>query len=697
MDESTLGIVVPVFGSTESVLRLVCQIRAVFAPVTTYHIYLVDDGSPEAVSAWLAEHCRFAEVTLIRLRRNYGQQNAVLCGLRHAAGCRYIATMDDDLQHSPDTLLTLYQTILQGYDIVYAVPRAKADAPAAKPTVPAAKPTAPAAGPTVPGAETSVPRAGADAFAAQKSTRSPFRALGSRMRDLLFSFLLKLPSDIRVSSFRILTNELAAEISRDASGFFYLSAAVFSRPRKAFTCYYPARPRLYGRSGYTIKKLAALYWNIFRFYGPAARFLTSPKRRASVLYEESAILILGGSNCQLHAARRAREQGRRVILADYTEHPPAAAYAHVHDRTSTFDVEGCTELARREHVGAVMTMGTDQPVYTAACVSHKLGLPSFLSPEQALAVTNKKVMKQVLAGHGIPTAPWRLVDAHTMAAGLCGLTPPLVIKPLDSQGQRGIFKCTGAEQLLSCLPKTLSFSRCSQALAEQFYPSDEITVSGWVHGGRLTVLTVSDRLLYPDPVHIGICIGHRFPSVHMHRFAEIDALSQAVARAFGLTEGPFYLQLLIGDAGIRVNELACRIGGAFEDVVIPYLTGFDILGAVMALAFGRSAIPEPPAGFCADQLERCAAVQLTFCHPGAIASCTPIEQLQKLPFLLDCGYNYHPGQRIPPAHNATARFGHAVLAGTPDTIAGHIRQFYEEFRVLSPAGENLVNRLYPAQ
>ena len=660
MDEYTLGVVIPVFGSTESVLCLIRGIRAVFSGVAPYHIYLVDDGSPEPVSAWLARHCRFSDVTLIRLKRNYGQQNAVLCGLRHAAGCRYIATMDDDLQHSPEVLFTLYQTILQGYDIVYAVPR---------------KDAACAAGSGGP--------------------RPLFRSFGSRMRDLLFSCLLKLPAGIRVSSFRILTKELAAEVSREASGFFYLSAAVFTRPRRAFTCYYPARPRPYGRSGYTAKKLLVLYRDLFCFYGPAARFLASSKRRAEALYEESTLLLLGGSLCQLHAARRAREQGRRVILADYTEHPPAAAYAHLHDRTSTFDAAGCIQLARREHVDAVLTTGTDQPVYTAACVSHALGLPSFLSPEQALAVTNKKVMKQTLAAHRLPTAPWRLVDAHTGADALRGLTPPLVIKPLDSQGQRGVFKCEQAEALLRRLPETLSFSRCTEALAEQFYPGDEVTVSGWVHEGRLTVLTVSDRLLYPDPVHIGICIGHRFPSIHMDRFAEIEALSRAVSRAFRLTEGPFYLQLLIGEAGIRVNELACRIGGAFEDVVIPYLTGFDILDAALELSFGRRVEPALFAGFRADRPERCAAVQLLFCRPGVVASCTPVQQLEKLPFLLDCGYNYHPGQQIPPAHNATARFGHAVIAGTPDTIADHIRQFYAECRVLSSAGENLLTRLYP--
>ena len=111
MDDITLGIVIPVFGSTKSVGCLIRQIHAVFSSVCTYHIYLVDDGNPEEIHLWLRKHCLLPFVTLIRLKQNYGQQNAVLCGIRHAGGCRYIATMDDDLQHSPDMLLTLYQHI----------------------------------------------------------------------------------------------------------------------------------------------------------------------------------------------------------------------------------------------------------------------------------------------------------------------------------------------------------------------------------------------------------------------------------------------------------------------------------------------------------------------------------------------------------------------------------------------------------
>lgn len=100
-------------------------------------------------------------------------------------------------------------------------------------------------------------------------------------------------------------------------------------------------------------------------------------------------MILGGSNCQVHAFQRAKTLGIDTILADYTRSPSGARYAGLHEPVSTFDIEGCIRAAREHHADAVMTMGTDQPVYTAACVSSALNLPSLLSVGEALSVTNK--------------------------------------------------------------------------------------------------------------------------------------------------------------------------------------------------------------------------------------------------------------------------------------------------------------------
>lgn len=404
----------------------------------------------------------------------------------------------------------------------------------------------------------------------------------------------------------------------------------------------------------------------------------------------SKILILGGSNCQVSAVKLAKRLGHTVVLADYYENPPAAEYADLHERVSTFDIPGCTALARREQVDGVMTIGTDQPVYTAAAVAKACSLPSPIDVKTALAVTNKRVMKQILTEHHIPTVRWRLIDEDMGERELEALRTPLVIKPLDSQGQRGIYKLDTPAEILRALPQTLSFSRERQALVEEYYPSGEVTLSGWVQDGRLHVLALTDRQCHPDPVHIGVCAAHRFPSVYMDRYPEIREMSEHIVAAFGIPEGPLYVQFLIGAQGILVNELACRIGGAFEDVFIPYLCGFDILNAALCRALGQPVDCSVLEGYDPQKCRRQVSVQLLFCRSGQIASITPLSELLALPFVLSAGYNYNEGDTIPPLENATARFGHCVLASGDGHIQEQIAELYRTLQVLDPQGQNLV-------
>lgn len=645
--KKSLAVIIPVYRSTASVAKLIDKIAEKFSGICPYHIFLVDDGNTGEVRNYLVKHCLREHVTFLVLDKNYGQQKAVLCGLRACAGYDYVATMDDDLAHSPDMLFTMYEKMAEGHDLVYAVPE----------------------------------KGGSYSF-------------GSRVRDVLFRLALHCPKGKRVSSFRVMTAEVAETAARWDKDFFYFSASALKKFQKIENVIYEKETEA-RKSGYTFAKRLRLFLNIVWYYCLPFAKQESRECQYQVAEQYPKLMVLGGSNCQLHALERARKEGIYTVLSDYTEAPPGAKVADVHEKISTFDVEACLLAASRHHIQGVMTMGTDQPVLTAAKVSEALELPTCLSAEQALYVTNKKQMKTRLLEAGIKTSPWMLIDKNTPEEEIEKLRPPYVLKPLDSQGQRGIFKLDTAAEVKAHLAETLSFSRCEEALLEEFYESDEMTVSGYVDHGRLIIFTITDRLLYPDPVHIGVCIGHRFPSVHMGDYEEIRGISENLVKAFRIENGPFYLQLLKGADGIRVNELACRIGGAFEDVIIPYLTGFDFLGAVMKNALGYPVDVKEFYDFRCDRTEKAATVQLLFCYSGKIAEITPSEELLALPFVLDCGYNYREGDRIPAMENATARFGHAVLTGTKETMAEHLEVFYDKLSVRSDEGAELVNRLYP--
>jgi len=653
-EKKSLAVILPVYRSTETVRRLVLLLKEAFEPLCRLHIVLVEDGNEPSVLAYLKENCLAEHVTLISLKKNYGQQIAVFCGLENVQNYDYVATMDDDLKHPVEVLLQLWEKIQEGYDLVYAVPAA----------------------------------------AGEPGTLREY-SLGSRMRDLLFSKGLHCPKGLRVSSFRIMSGTVAKEVVEEQRGrFFYFSAAALRKTRRVANVSYHVAEETTRTSGYNLWKRCCLFMKLVWYYRLA---LGGTKKVA--LYEIQAVyprlMVLGGSQCQVHALQRAKKEGMYTVLADYTKCPVGALYADVHVPVSTFDWEGCMEAAKEYEVQGVMTMGTDQPVYTVAKVCEELSLPVCLTPEQALLVTNKKEMKRRMEAAGIPTVPWMLIDRNTQEEELRRLRPPYVIKPLDSQGQRGIYKLDTAKEVILHLEKTLAFSRCEEALVEEYYESEEMTVSGYIDKGQLMILTITDRLLYPDPVHIGVCIGHRFPSVHMGEYGKIKEISDALVKEFGLPEGPFYLQLLKGAQGIVVNELACRIGGAFEDVIIPWVTGFDLLDAVMKNALGHPVEVSGYKKFRCDAAESFASVQLMFCVPGEIAFVTPEEELRSLPFVLDCGYNYKEGSVVPVMENATARFGHAVIVGSRETIAENINTFYEKLSVKNIKGEEMILRLYP--
>ena len=124
-----LSIVVPVYRSEACLEPLAGAVAAALGPTgRSYELILVNDGSPDRSWAVVEALCRRRrEVVGIDLRRNFGQDNAILTGLRFARGAA-VAIMDDDLQHDPHDLPSLLAALEAGADVVFADFRAKRQA-----------------------------------------------------------------------------------------------------------------------------------------------------------------------------------------------------------------------------------------------------------------------------------------------------------------------------------------------------------------------------------------------------------------------------------------------------------------------------------------------------------------------------------------------------------------------------------------
>ncbi|MDI3548071.1 MAG: hypothetical protein PWR10_1723 [Halanaerobiales bacterium] len=406
------------------------------------------------------------------------------------------------------------------------------------------------------------------------------------------------------------------------------------------------------------------------------------------------LLILGGGSCQLNAIRRAKEKGHTVIVSDYYPDAPGKELSDFGELTSTFDVEGNIEVAKKYAVDGVMTTGTDQPVYTAAKVAAELGLPSLIDLTTAKAVTNKRIMKNRFKAEGIPTVNFRFLKKDFSDSKLDGMNFPVVVKPLDSQGQRGVYRLGSIREIREHFTDVLSFSREEEILVEEYYESDEITVSGWVKEGRVYLLTVTDRVTFENGPHIGICSAHNFPSRYLKRyFQEIREISAKIVKGFNIRNGPIYIQMLVGDEGIRINEVACRIGGAYEDVFIPHLTGVDILEMMIDAALGLEIDPAPLKEYDLTNNNKWFSAQLFFAWPGKIKRLTDLNSLKRLPGVIEAGFNFKIGDEIGEIKNATQRAGYILVGGKDrEHLAKNLNRVFARLKIFDEEGNNLVIR-----
>jgi glycosyltransferase involved in cell wall biosynthesis len=119
----SISVVVPVYNSEKSLPELVLRLEPALSGLTDrFELILVNDGSRDRsgkIMEELAMNHRW--IKCINLLRNYGQHNALLCGIREAS-FNFIVTMDDDLQHPPEEIIKLVNRIQEGYDVVFGTP-----------------------------------------------------------------------------------------------------------------------------------------------------------------------------------------------------------------------------------------------------------------------------------------------------------------------------------------------------------------------------------------------------------------------------------------------------------------------------------------------------------------------------------------------------------------------------------------------
>jgi biotin carboxylase len=383
----------------------------------------------------------------------------------------------------------------------------------------------------------------------------------------------------------------------------------------------------------------------------------------------SSVLFVGAGRHQRRAIAQARERGLRVVAVDRNPEAPGLALADVAEVVDFADVDAVEDVARRHDVNGALTVSADRAVPVVAAVTEHLGLPT-IGTDVAHRMTHKIAMRRTLAEEGIPQPPFAAV--RNLAEGRGALETvglPAVLKPVDSGGQRGLFRIETAGDLESHLHSALAESPGREAILEGFVEGTEMNGIVVVRSGDARMVTLSDRLR-PDGVGFGVGWIHLYPaSIHSDQLGLAERVAERSVAALGLQDGIAFPQLIASpDGGVSVVVVAARIPGGQMADLVRHAVGVDLVELALRVALGEP-IPDDVA---LPRFSQPLAIRFLTASPGPLPTGTvtrigPLDGVLGAPGVVQAETYLTVGETIRPVRLDGDRRGY-VIATAPTSI-----------------------------
>lgn len=299
------------------------------------------------------------------------------------------------------------------------------------------------------------------------------------------------------------------------------------------------------------------------------------------------LLILGGLDEFVPLVQLAEKRGIRTIVIDGYPEAPAKKIASKAYTIDIHNIEKIAEIARKEQVQAITTAYSDILLECMVKIADAAHLPCHLVPSQLPFYRDKSVMAKTCDKLQIPMPKSRMLTENFSDDDLSGMAFPMVIKPLDLYGSRGLTVVHSVAEIRRYFNKALSISSRHELLAEEYDPDFEFNIQCWVRHGQVHVLGLCDREKTTfDPRTVPLSTRNIYPSRLISNVYDgaVDILKKYTA-CTGQTEGPLAMQFFWGkENGIRVGEIAARFLG-YEHELIDYADDLSIEDLLLSAAF----------------------------------------------------------------------------------------------------------------
>lgn len=301
--------------------------------------------------------------------------------------------------------------------------------------------------------------------------------------------------------------------------------------------------------------------------------------------------MLGGSLYQVYAIKEAVRLGYHVISCDYLPDNPGHQFAHEYYNVSTTDKDAVLKLAKELKVDGVVAYASDPAAPTAAYVCEKLGLPT--SPFQSVEILSKKdLFRDFLRKNGFNVPKAMGFTTYEDALNeINSFKLPVMVKPVDSSGSKGINKLTDWSQLKEFVEDALKYSRDKRFLIEEFIVKKGYQISGDAFSvdGKLVFHCFGNEYYSNKVTKDFAPLGECWPSLMPQTI--INQLHNDLQRLISLLNmksTAYNVEAIVDqNDNIYILELGARSGGSLIPQITEHATGVNMVTYVIKAAMGE--------------------------------------------------------------------------------------------------------------
>ena len=306
---------------------------------------------------------------------------------------------------------------------------------------------------------------------------------------------------------------------------------------------------------------------------------------------QKKVLLLGGSHFQVPSVKKAKELGYYTITCDYLPDNPGHKYADEYHNVSTTDKEAVLKLAKELKIDGIVCYASDPAAPTAAYVAEKMGLPG--QPYKSVEIlSNKDLFRKFLTENNFNVPRARGYSSIDEAIkDFSNFKLPVMVKPVDSSGSKGVTKISDIKNLESAIKYALNFSRNKRFIIEEYVEKFgyQIAGDGFSVDGKLVFRCFANEHFNLKAGNPFVPIGESWPyNMPMHIHDKIHNETQRLLDLLGMKTGAYNFDVRIDkDENVILMELGPRNGGNLIAQVIEYATGVDTVKYTIESAMGK--------------------------------------------------------------------------------------------------------------